>query len=228
MNLSAFLEQHEACEAGANWALATGCETVEQIWQRDDLKAEWRIWIATRPGVLPDSTLRKFTCSCVREVWHLLVDERSRKAVEVAEKYADGLATDQDLAAAKAAAWDAARAAARAAAWSAALAAADGAANAPARAAARAAVWTAARAAAMAAADVAARAAAWDAARAAARDAVWTAARAAAKAAAKAAARAAADAASWDAAWAAADAAARTRQAEILREMGPTLGGLAE
>jgi hypothetical protein len=112
MNLTEFLNKHQACEAGANWALTTGCETVEQIWQRDDLKAEWRIWIATRPGVLPDSTLRKFACRCVREVWHLLTDERSRKAVEVAEKYADGLATDDDLAAARAAAWDAAWAAA--------------------------------------------------------------------------------------------------------------------
>jgi hypothetical protein len=162
--LTDFLNKHDACDEGRDWALATGCETVAELWLRDDLRTEWRIWLACR--TLPDNILRKFACRCVREIWHLLTDERSRNAIEVAERHADGLASDEELAAARDAArdaaWAAARAAASAAAWSAAWAEVSDAASAAvwsaARAAARAAVsdaaWAAAMAAAMDAASV--------------------------------------------------------------------------
>lgn len=156
--LSDFLDKHDACDEGRYWALATGCETVAELWLRDDLKPDWRIRLACR--VLPDNLLRKFACLCVREVWHLLADERSRNAVEVAERHADGLATDEELAIAWAAAGDAAGYAAGYAAM--------GAARGAAGYAARAAVWDAAWAA-RDAARAAAWAAAWDAARDAAR-----------------------------------------------------------
>ena len=106
MKLEEFLEKHDACLEGATWALATGCATIEELWLRDDLKLDWRIWIAIK--VLDEKTLRQFACLCVREIWPLLTDNRSRRAVEIAEQYAAGTCTEDNLAAASEAEWDAA------------------------------------------------------------------------------------------------------------------------
>ncbi len=108
-----------------------------------------------------DREIRLYAVWCARQVQHLNTDQRVSACIDVAERFANGEATDEERAAAWAAARDAARAAARDAAWDAAWAAA----RAAAMAAARDAAWDAARAAAWAAA--------WDAARAAARDAAW-------------------------------------------------------
>jgi hypothetical protein len=105
---------------------------------------------------------RRYAVWCARQVQGLMTDQRSLDALNVADRHANGQATDQELAAALDAARDAADAAALAS-WAAALAAA--------LAAARDAAWAAdaaARDAARAAADAAADAA-WAARRAAAR-----------------------------------------------------------
>ena len=93
--------------------------------------------------------MRLYAIDCARSVQHLMTDKRSLDALDVAESFANGLATQADLDAA----WDAAGAAARVAAWDAA------------RDAARVAAGAAARVAAGAAARDAAWDAAWDAAR---------------------------------------------------------------
>jgi hypothetical protein len=93
-----------------------------------------------------ERTLRLFAVWCAREALALVdnPDPRSADAVSVAERYANGNATDRELseanAAARYAAWTAVRTAASAAAWTAAHVAA--------RAAARYATWTVASAAA--------------------------------------------------------------------------------
>jgi hypothetical protein len=44
-----------------------------------------------------DRKLRLFGCACCRQVWNLLLDPRSQKAVMAAEDFADGLATIAEL-----------------------------------------------------------------------------------------------------------------------------------
>jgi len=90
--------------------------------------------------------MRLYAVACARRVQHLMTDPRSINAVDVAERYANGEATDKELEAARAAARAATRAAARAAADAARDAAAWAAADAT-RAATRAAAWAAADAA---------------------------------------------------------------------------------
>ena len=91
-----------------------------------------------------DREIRLYAVWCARRVQHLMIDPRSIAALDVAERYANNLATEHDLEAARDAAWDAARDAAGDAAGDAARDAA--------RAAARDAAW---------AAGAAAGAAAW-------------------------------------------------------------------
>jgi hypothetical protein len=99
-----------------------------------------------------DREIRLYAAWCARQVQHLMTDPRSLAALDVAERYAQGLATDEELRDAldaARAAWDAARAAGDAldaarAALDAARAAGD-AARAAAWASAAAAAWAAAR-----------------------------------------------------------------------------------
>ena len=71
------------------------------------------LW-ALRCVIGHDRDIRLFAVWCARQVQHLMNDRRSVNALDVAERYANGLATEEELAAARdaardacAAAWDA-------------------------------------------------------------------------------------------------------------------------
>ena len=56
-------------------------------------------------GKASERKLRLFACACARAVWDLLEDERAQEAVEVGERYADGLIAAAELRAASENAW---------------------------------------------------------------------------------------------------------------------------
>jgi hypothetical protein len=58
-------------------------------------------------GKTSDRKLRLLGCACCRLISHWITDGRSRQAVEIAERYADGGVGDAELSAAAATAWDA-------------------------------------------------------------------------------------------------------------------------
>jgi hypothetical protein len=73
-------------------------------------EAEWLACADPQPmleflqGSASDRRLRLFCCACCRRVWDALTEAASRAAVEVGERYADGLASPEERAAAEAAA----------------------------------------------------------------------------------------------------------------------------
>jgi hypothetical protein len=69
----------------AQWAAST-----EPFAMLDFLRAKTRNHVDKR-------RLRLFACACCREIWHLLTEEASCRAIEVAERYADQLATVAEL-----------------------------------------------------------------------------------------------------------------------------------
>lgn len=94
MTVKYFCDKHFlACTEGRDWALATGCATMQELWLRDDMRYEWRMWIIRRDGVLTRNELLRFACWSVRQVWHLLTDERSKATIEVVERFIERKAT---------------------------------------------------------------------------------------------------------------------------------------
>jgi len=101
--------------------------TALDILDHPQIPSEDKIWAVCAKGALPESVQRLMAVAFVREtplhdgrnVVDLATDERSVKALEVAELHALGRATDGELDAARGAAKDAASSPAGAAAWAA-------------------------------------------------------------------------------------------------------------
>src|SRR5437867_1100242 len=84
--------------AGCSMLSSEGSEAMtERDWEEATDPSPMLRWLRNRAS---DRKLRLFACACVRRVAHLLEDERSRRALEVAERFAEGLANEADLRAA--------------------------------------------------------------------------------------------------------------------------------
>jgi hypothetical protein len=72
------------------------------------IEAEWLACSDPKPmlalvrGKVSERKLRLFAVACCRNIWELLRDKRCRQAVDIAERFADGLATLEELSAAHA------------------------------------------------------------------------------------------------------------------------------
>ena len=115
-----------ACNEARKWA---SNKSIDEIWATCH-RGDWMLWLARKLNI-DKRVLTLAKGHCANTVRHLMKDERSIAAVDMAIKYGEGNATDSELAAAAAAAAaaDAAAAyAADAAAYAAAAADADAAA----------------------------------------------------------------------------------------------------
>lgn len=81
--------------------------TVADILRDESIPAEDRLLIVCRGELIDAKKLRLFAVWCARRVEHLMTDERSKAALVVAEKFAHGEATEEELAAAREAAQEA-------------------------------------------------------------------------------------------------------------------------
>jgi hypothetical protein len=97
------IKVYRPCNDAVKWL---GKRTVEQMVNECE-RGDWLLWLAQRAGLdLQPLTLAK--ARCAKTVIHLMKDERSIKAVEVAERFGLGEATREELAAAADEAADAA------------------------------------------------------------------------------------------------------------------------
>lgn len=86
-------------------------EPISYVYLLDTLGLEDALWrCRAEPDLAP--VWRRYAVWCARQVQHLMTDQRSLAALDVAERHANGGATDAELdAAASAAAWAASAAA---------------------------------------------------------------------------------------------------------------------
>ena len=130
MNLSCLLSRLEACNEAKTWASTQ--PDLETAWATCE-RPDWMLWLLHNLGHQDPKNYRLFACWCARSTplqdgrttWGLLTDARSKRAVEVAERFAVGeVAEDERVKARAGAAYAAAAYAAAAAADAAAYAAA--------------------------------------------------------------------------------------------------------
>ena len=99
-----FLEDINACEEACEWVKENNF-TLNEAWQKCK-RGDWMLWLIKKANLCDHRKLTLAKARCAKLVIHLMKDERSRKAIEVAEDYGNNKATKDDLAAAAYAAAD--------------------------------------------------------------------------------------------------------------------------
>jgi len=97
-----FLKENNACEEVVEWCQGKTWEEIHETCLRGD----WMLWLFTKtnPDDLMALTLAKGHCA--NTVRHLMKDDRSKNAVDIAIKFGEGKATKKELDSAAAAAAD--------------------------------------------------------------------------------------------------------------------------
>jgi integrase len=108
MTVANFLKTTEACNDARQWAKESKPRTLKSMWETCP-DASWMTWALRKIGYNDQRKYRLFACACARSTpladgrttWDLLEDERSRTAIEVAERFAVGDASESERAAAR-------------------------------------------------------------------------------------------------------------------------------
>lgn len=98
------IESWEPCYSPGMYLPKGWRGTAIDIFDDKRIPFEDRLWVVARTELVSEKLLRLFAVWCARQVQHLMQDERSKRALDVAEAFANGMATKEELAAAWAAA----------------------------------------------------------------------------------------------------------------------------
>lgn len=158
------------CYEPTNYLPEDWVGTALDILKNKNIPIQDQFWCIYREGLISEKTLRLFAVWSYRQTLQFVKnpDSRSLKAAEVAEAYALGNATSEELVSAESAAWSAVESAAESAGWPALELAVES--------SAKSAAWSAAKSVSWSMAKSAAWSATWSAAESAAKSASWSAA----------------------------------------------------
>jgi hypothetical protein len=99
------LKELDACDGpGGAIEWAKDYDTLQQAWDNCQ-RGDWMIWLINEMEWSNEKDLRLMAVAFARQVQHLMNDQRSINALDVAERYANGEANIEELTAAWVAAW---------------------------------------------------------------------------------------------------------------------------
>ena len=93
MKAKELIRAHKGCEEAIEWAVE---KTVQEAWDTCQ-RGDWMLWIYNKcyPDNIRELTLAK--AYCANTVRHLMKDQRSINAIDIAIKYGMGLASYKEL-----------------------------------------------------------------------------------------------------------------------------------